>query len=184
MHVKCVWFFASNKELYDEVNFYISICVVFYFMVLLKECGLSWTSICSICSFQMHSLWCAFPIVMLIYYVHKFVCDTCSCSTYSAAHGVLLLSWWLSSGMLHIVVLWQLTNMSEVLSASIIRAMMESVITSETLISSCETTRHDIPADSCLRTCSHDNLKSYSYILLTEHILTDLIILLHWFHFT
>jgi hypothetical protein len=52
---------------------------------------------------------------------------------------------------------WQkLTDDSEVLAASIIGAMMmalmEAVSTSETSVSFCLTTRHNIPEDSHLRT--------------------------------
>jgi hypothetical protein len=60
------------------------------------------------------------------------------------------------------------TNVSEVLAASIIRAMvalmMEAARTSETLVSFYQTTRRYNPEDSHLRTHRRENLKSYILI--------------------
>jgi hypothetical protein len=74
-------------------------------------------------------------------------------------------SWgWLSSGMLRRVFWKILTDVPEVLTVSIIRAialMMEVISTSESVVSMYQTTRRDILEDSHLHTCRRDNLKSY-----------------------
>jgi len=59
------------------------------------------------------------------------------------------------------VVMLKLTDVSEVLTASIIRAMMEVVRTSETSVNFNETTRRYIPEDSKLHTRRRENLKSH-----------------------
>jgi hypothetical protein len=77
----------------------------------------------------------------------------------------------LSSGMLRRVVWWKFTDISEVLSASIFRAIsiiralialqMEAVSTSETSVNFYQTTRRNIPEDSHLHTRRCENLKSH-----------------------
>jgi hypothetical protein len=57
-----------------------------------------------------------------------------------------------------------LTNVSEVLAASIIALMMEAARTSETLVNFYQTTRSYNPEDSHLRTHRRENLKSYLII--------------------
>jgi hypothetical protein len=56
---------------------------------------------------------------------------------------------------------WKFTKVSEDLSASIIRAMMEAARYSETLVNFYQTTRLYNPEDSHLRTNRRKNLKSY-----------------------
>jgi hypothetical protein len=58
-------------------------------------------------------------------------------------------------------VVWQkITNVSEVLTASIIRALvMEAVITSETSVNFYQTARRNNPEDSHLHTRRRENLK-------------------------
>jgi hypothetical protein len=79
--------------------------------------------------------------------------------------------------MLRCVVSYKLTNVSEVLIASItiITLMMEAVSTSETLVSFCKTTQHNILEDShllesklinCNYTQSHENLPTFFCIQL------------------
>jgi hypothetical protein len=72
--------------------------------------------------------------------------------------------------MLRRVVWWKLTEVSEMLYASIIRAiivlpmialMMEAGSTSETSINFHQTTRRNIPEDSHLHIRRVDNLKSH-----------------------
>jgi hypothetical protein len=59
-----------------------------------------------------------------------------------------------------------LTNVSEVQTAFIIRAMMmEAVHTSETAVNFNMTTWHYIPEDCNLHTCYRENLKSHNYEL-------------------
>jgi hypothetical protein len=71
--------------------------------------------------------------------------------------------------MLHRVVRWWMfTNVSEVLTASIIRAithrlMMEAVSTTETSVNFYQTSRRDIP-ESHLHTCRRKNLKSHIHL--------------------
>jgi hypothetical protein len=48
------------------------------------------------------------------------------------------------------------------LTASIIRVMMEAVSFSETLVSIYQTAWFNIPEDSHLHTCCHENLKSHN----------------------
>jgi hypothetical protein len=67
----------------------------------------------------------------------------------------------LPSGMLRLVVQEILTGDSEVLTASIIRAMMEAASTSETCANFYQTTRRYNPEDSHLNTRRRENLKSY-----------------------
>jgi hypothetical protein len=64
------------------------------------------------------------------------------------------------------VVWWKFTTVSEVLAASIIRAMimmmmMEAERTSEIMVNFYQTTRRYNPEDSHLRTHRRENLKSY-----------------------
>jgi hypothetical protein len=55
-----------------------------------------------------------------------------------------------------------LTNVSEVLAASVIKAMMEAARTSETSVNFYQTTRHNTPEDgSHLHTRRRENLKSH-----------------------
>jgi hypothetical protein len=63
--------------------------------------------------------------------------------------------------MLHHVIWWKLTDLSEVLTATIIliTLMMEAVSTSETLVNFYQTTERNIPEDSHLHTSHHENLK-------------------------
>jgi hypothetical protein len=73
---------------------------------------------------------------------------------------------WLSSRLLHHVVWWKLTDISEVLAASIIRAilialMMGATRTSEMFANFYHTTWRNIWEDSYLHTRLHENLKSY-----------------------
>jgi hypothetical protein len=57
---------------------------------------------------------------------------------------------------------WKFTNVSEVLAASIIRAIItEAARTSETLVNFYQTTWHYNPEDSHLHTHRRENLKSY-----------------------
>jgi hypothetical protein len=67
--------------------------------------------------------------------------------------------------MLRRVVWYKFTDVSVVLAASIIRAMialiMEAVSTSETSVNFYHTTRHNNPEDSHLHTRRRENLKSY-----------------------
>jgi hypothetical protein len=53
------------------------------------------------------------------------------------------------------------TDVSEVLVASIIRAMMEAASTSETSVNFYQTTRRNNPEDSHLHTRRRENLKSH-----------------------
>jgi hypothetical protein len=63
--------------------------------------------------------------------------------------------------MLRRAVWWKFTDVSEMLAASIIRALMaEAVSTSETSFSIYQTTRRNIPEDTHLHTRSRENLKS------------------------
>jgi hypothetical protein len=72
---------------------------------------------------------------------------------------------WLSSGMTHHVVWYTLTDISEVLTVSIIKAlMMEAVSTSETSGNIYQTTPHNIPEDSHLHTHCHKNLQPHLQI--------------------
>jgi hypothetical protein len=52
------------------------------------------------------------------------------------------------------------TDVSDVFSVSIIRAMMEAASTSETLVNFYQTTRRNNPEDSHLHAC-RENLKSH-----------------------
>jgi hypothetical protein len=64
--------------------------------------------------------------------------------------------------MLRCVVWYKFTDVSEVLIASIVIAlMMEAVNTSETSVNFYQTTQHNIPEDSHLHTCRRDNPKSH-----------------------
>jgi hypothetical protein len=63
------------------------------------------------------------------------------------------------SGMLHCAVCQILTNVSEVLTASIVILMKEAVRKSEALVSIYQTTRCNIPEDTCLHTHHCENLK-------------------------
>jgi hypothetical protein len=60
------------------------------------------------------------------------------------------------------VVTLKLADVSEVGTASIIRAVMEAERTCETSVNFNVTTWRYIPADSKLRTCRRENLKSHS----------------------
>jgi hypothetical protein len=67
-----------------------------------------------------------------------------------------------TSGMMCRVVWYKFIDVSEVLAASIIRAMMmEAARTSETLVNFYQTTRRYNSEDSDLRTHRRENLKSY-----------------------
>jgi hypothetical protein len=62
-------------------------------------------------------------------------------------------------------VIWHiLTDVSEVLTASNIKAMMEAVSTSETSVNIYQTTRRIIPEDKHLHTRRRENLKSHQKI--------------------
>jgi hypothetical protein len=62
-------------------------------------------------------------------------------------------------------VVWYFTNVSEVLAASIIKAMMmmEALSTSKTLVNFYQTTRCNNPENSHLHTRRRENLKSHSF---------------------
>jgi hypothetical protein len=66
---------------------------------------------------------------------------------------------------LHHVVWYKFTDVSEVLDASIIRAMsalmMEAASTSETLVNFYQTRQHNNPEDSHLHTHHCENIKSH-----------------------
>jgi hypothetical protein len=90
---------------------------------------------------------------------------------------------WLSSGLLHRAVWEKFIDVSEVLDASIIRAMMEAASTSEMLLNY-QTMWHNNPEDGDLHTHCCVNLKSH-YIpnltatvhqlpLLSSEVKTDL----------
>jgi hypothetical protein len=69
----------------------------------------------------------------------------------------------LSSGLLRRVVWYKFTGVSEVLLASIIRAMialMMAAVTSETPVNFYQTARRNNPEDSHLHTRRRENLKS------------------------
>jgi hypothetical protein len=59
------------------------------------------------------------------------------------------------------VVTLKLTDVSEVLTAFIIRAMMEAVRSSETFVNFSVTTRRYIPEDFILHNLRRENLKSH-----------------------
>jgi hypothetical protein len=104
--------------------------------------------------------------------------------------------------MLRTVVLWKLTDVSEVLTASIISHpddgsskrlrnvgqflpfivfMMEAVSTSETLVSFYQTTRRNISVDNHLHTRRCEKLKSHNFsvvLLMNDPILFTLFIIL------
>jgi hypothetical protein len=66
------------------------------------------------------------------------------------------------SGMLRRVVWYKSADVSEMLAASIIIAlMMGAANTSETSINFYQTTRRNIPEDSHLHTCRREDLKSH-----------------------
>jgi hypothetical protein len=52
------------------------------------------------------------------------------------------------------VIWWKFTDVSEVLAASIIVALMEAESTSETSVNVCQTTQHNNPEDCRLRPTS------------------------------
>jgi hypothetical protein len=58
----------------------------------------------------------------------------------------------------------KLNDVSEVVTASIIRAMMEAVSTSDVSVNFYETTRLNFPEDSHLHTRRRENLKSHLVI--------------------
>jgi hypothetical protein len=72
---------------------------------------------------------------------------------------------WLSSGLLRRLDWYKFTNVSEVLSASIITTisalMMKAVSTSETSVNLYQTTRRNNPENSHLHTRRRENLKSH-----------------------
>jgi hypothetical protein len=73
---------------------------------------------------------------------------------------------WLSSGLLRCVVWYKYTDVSEVLTASIIRAivlLMEAARTSETSGNVYQTTRRKSPENSHLHTRRRKNLKSHNF---------------------
>jgi hypothetical protein len=101
---------------------------------------------------------------------------------------------WLSSGLLHHVVWQKFTNVSEVLAASIIRAMsgivlmMEAASTSEMSTNFNQTTWHNNPEDSHLHTCHCETLKSHSIMLWTgtetsTNFLSDILWMRWWAFF-
>jgi hypothetical protein len=63
--------------------------------------------------------------------------------------------------MLRRVVWYKLTEISEVLTASIVALMMETVSTSGASVSFYQTTRRNIPEDSNLHTRRREDLKSH-----------------------
>jgi hypothetical protein len=71
---------------------------------------------------------------------------------------------WLFSWLLRHVVWEKFTDISEVLAASIIRAvialMMEAASTSETSVNFCQTAQRNNPEDSRPHTHRHEKLKS------------------------
>jgi hypothetical protein len=66
---------------------------------------------------------------------------------------------WQPSGIYRCVVLFKLTGVSEVHTASIIRTMMEAVCTSEVSVYFNKTTQQYIPESCHLYTHCHENLK-------------------------
>jgi hypothetical protein len=64
--------------------------------------------------------------------------------------------------MLRPVIWYKVTDVSEVLAASIIRAMMEAASTSETSVNFYQTTRRNISEDSHLHARRREKLKSHS----------------------
>jgi hypothetical protein len=69
----------------------------------------------------------------------------------------------MSLGMLRLVVSKKLTDISEVIIADIINAlMMEAVSTSETSVSFYETARSNIPEEGRLHTRLREDLESHS----------------------
>jgi hypothetical protein len=61
-------------------------------------------------------------------------------------------------------VLWcNFKDVSEVLVASIIRAIMEGLIASGTSVNFYQTARRNIPQDSDIEICRLENLKSHQY---------------------
>jgi hypothetical protein len=71
------------------------------------------------------------------------------------------------------VVKLMLTNVSEVHTASDIRAMMEAVRASETLVNINFTTRHYIPEDSKRHTRLLENMKSHMDLCSLEYNLME-----------
>jgi hypothetical protein len=57
--------------------------------------------------------------------------------------------------------------------------MMVAASTSETSVNFYQTTRHNIPEDSHLRTCRRENLKFYYFLKLTNFILFTAVLPLH-----
>jgi hypothetical protein len=74
---------------------------------------------------------------------------------------------WLSSGMLHLIVRRKLTDVSVVVTASIVALVVEAVSISETSVSSYQATRRNIPEASHLYARRRENLKSHS---VTRHL--------------
>jgi hypothetical protein len=76
--------------------------------------------------------------------------------------------------MLHRVVWYKLTDVSEVLTASIIRAtvlMMEAVSSSETSVNFYQTALCNIPKNSHIHTRRRENLKCFEFICMHKIIL-------------
>jgi hypothetical protein len=71
---------------------------------------------------------------------------------------------WLSSGLLRLVVWWKVTNVSAVLTASIIRVMMKATSTSETLENFYQPTRRYKPEDRHFYTRRRKNLISRRWL--------------------
>jgi hypothetical protein len=69
---------------------------------------------------------------------------------------------WLFAGMLHCVVWYKLTVVSEVLTASTHLPVDEAASTSETLVNFYQTTRRYNPEDSHLHAGRRENLKSHN----------------------
>jgi hypothetical protein len=63
--------------------------------------------------------------------------------------------------LLRRVVCWKITDVSEVLAASIVRAMMKAASTSETSVTFYQITRRNNPAHSHLHTRRRENLKPH-----------------------
>jgi hypothetical protein len=74
-----------------------------------------------------------------------------------------------SSVILQHVDWWKSADISEVPAASIIIALkMDAATISETLVNFHQTTQHNIPQDSYLHTCCHENLKPHPCLFLSN----------------
>jgi hypothetical protein len=92
---------------------------------------------------------------------HLYMTTNCFRRGKTADELRLKLDRWPSSGLQRRVDWYKFTNVSEVLTASIIKAMtMEAVQTSETFVNSNQSTRRYNPEDGHLRTHRRENLKA------------------------